>query len=92
MQHERRRRSRRRRCALQIGGAQPHDALERQRSHAGGLDRLDHASAWATVIAIGLPRTMCLPARAAWIVRSWISRTGAAMWTMSTRSRASSAS
>ena len=49
-------------------------------------------SASASVIAIGLPRMMCLPARAALIVSSGMSATGGAMWTMSMSSRASSSS
>ena len=45
--------------------SEPHEPLKRDARDAGRLHRRDHPSAWATVIAIGLPRMMCLPARAA---------------------------
>ncbi len=50
------------------------------------------ASACAIVIAMGLPITMCLPARAAAMVSAGMSQTGVAMCTMSTSGRAMASS
>ena len=75
---------------FQIRYAKARVALRRQTLHAGLLDRVDDAVGFGTVIAIGLPRMMCLPARADRTARSGISATGAAMWTMSMSGRSSS--